>query len=124
MSGRTSAFSLKKMLEAAGKAYEAAELLHEQGVNARVVSMHTIKPLDSAAVLQAAEETAAIITVEEHSSFGGLGEACAAVLMQAGKQIPFTIIGIPDVHPPVGSQEDCFYTTESPRKSSHRRQDS
>ena len=46
--------------------------------------MHTIKPLDEEAVRKAAQETRAIITVEEHSVYGGLGEACAAVLMQHG----------------------------------------
>ena len=55
--------------------------------------MHTVKPLDTEAVLRAGRECRAIITVEEHSVHGGLGEACAAVLMQAGVSVPFRIVG-------------------------------
>jgi transketolase len=60
----------------------AAAALAEQGVQARVLSMHTIKPLDVDAVLRAAQETPAIFTVEEHSTIGGLGGAVAEVLME------------------------------------------
>ena len=50
----------------------------------------------------------AIITVEEHSVFGGLGEACAAVLMQHGASLPFKIVGFPDEHMVTGSQKEIF----------------
>ncbi len=70
--------------------------------------MHTIKPLDEEAVRKAAQETGAIITVEEHSIFGGLGEACAAVLMQQGAGLPFKIVGFPDEHMVSGSQKEIF----------------
>ncbi len=86
----------------------AAAQLAEQGLNCRVLSMHTIKPLDSEAVRQTAQECRAIITVEEHSVHGGLGEACAAVLMQAGARVPFRIVGIPDEDTVTGSQADIF----------------
>jgi transketolase len=86
----------------------AAGLLAEEGVSCRVVSMHTIKPLDKEAVLEAANQCGAVITVEEHSIYGGLGEACAAVLLQAGFRTHFRIIGIPDEYTITGSQADIF----------------
>jgi transketolase len=61
----------------------AAESLSEQGISARVLSMHTVKPLDQEAVISAALETQAIFTVEEHSIIGGLGGAVAEVLMES-----------------------------------------
>jgi transketolase len=86
----------------------AARELQTQGVSVRVISMHTVKPLDVDSVIQAARECRAVITVEEHSVFGGLGEACAAVLLQAGIQIPFRIIGFPDEYMVTGSQLEIF----------------
>jgi transketolase len=86
----------------------AAETLKTKGLTCRVVSMHTVKPLDTAAVIDAARSCRAIITVEEHSIFGGLGEACAATLMQAGISRPFEIVGIPDEYTVTGSQADVF----------------
>jgi len=86
----------------------AAELLAAEGVTCRVLSMHTIKPLDEEAVVKAGQETGAIVTVEEHSVFGGLGEACAAVLMQNGAALPFKIVGFPDEHMVSGSQKEIF----------------
>jgi transketolase len=59
------------------KALEAAELLARQHVEARVINVSTIKPLDAAAVLQAAQRTALLVSVEEHSTIGGLGSAIA-----------------------------------------------
>ena len=70
--------------------------------------MHTVKPLDTEAVLKAGRECRAVITVEEHSVHGGLGEACAAVLMQAGVSVPFRIVGIPDEDTVTGAQADIF----------------
>lgn len=89
-------------------ALAAAELLAAQGIECRVLSMHTIKPLDEQAIRQAARETRAIITVEEHSIHGGLGEACAAVLMQQGPVVPFRIVGFPDEYMVTGSQKEIF----------------
>ena len=86
----------------------AAEKLAESGLKCRVVSMHSIKPLDEQAILQAGRQCKAIVTVEEHSIHGGLGEACAAVLMQAGIAVPFRIVGIPDEDTVTGSQADIF----------------
>lgn len=63
-------------------AMEAAEKLAAKGIEARVIDMHTIKPLDEAAVLRAAKEIGKIVTVEEHSVIGGLGSAVAEVLAE------------------------------------------
>lgn len=89
-------------------ALKAAELLAENGVETTVVSMHTIKPLDAELVLQLAEKTGAIVTVEEHSVNGGLGEACASLLIQHGYSKPFKIMGIPDEYTVTGSQVEIL----------------
>jgi transketolase len=61
--------------EPVAPAFMAAQLLADEGISCRIISMHTVKPLDEETLLQAAAETKAIITVEEHSIFGGLGSA-------------------------------------------------
>jgi transketolase len=86
----------------------AAGQLAERGLNCRVLSVHTVKPLNTKAVLQAGRECRAVITAEEHMVNGGLGEACAAVLMQAGVSVPFHIAGIPDEDTVTGAQADIF----------------
>jgi transketolase len=86
----------------------AAGALADVGLRARVVSMHTVRPLDTEAILRAGRECRAVITVEEHSVHGGLGEACAATLMQAGVTVPFRIVGIPDENTVTGAQADIF----------------
>lgn len=90
-------------------ALQAAEKLQrENGINATVVSMHTIKPLDTELIAQLAETTGAILTVEEHSVNGGLGEACASFLLQNNYNKPFKIMGIPDEYTVTGSQVEIF----------------
>ncbi len=89
-------------------AVQAAELLKEQGIIATVVSMHTIKPLDTALLSSLADKCKAIITVEEHSVNGGLGEACASWLLQHGYNKPFKIMGIPDEYTVTGSQVEIL----------------
>lgn len=86
----------------------AAAQLDERGWNCRVISMHTVKPLDAEAVLKAGRKCRAIVTVEEHSVHGGLGEACASALLQAGLNVPFRIVGIPDEETVTGAQVDIF----------------
>jgi len=86
----------------------AAQELAQSGLSCRVISMHTVKPLDVDAVISAASDCRAIVTVEEHSVFGGLGEACAAVLMQSGIPVPFKIVGFPDEYMATGSQLEIF----------------
>jgi transketolase len=89
-------------------ALEAANKLKEEGIAATVVSMHTIKPLDTALLAQLADQCKAIVTVEEHSVYGGLGEACASYLLQNGYSKPFKIMGIPDEYTVTGSQQEIF----------------
>ena len=89
-------------------ALEAAEELDKSGYSTRVISMHTVKPLDAEAVIRAARECRAVVTVEEHHTSGGLGEACASTLMEANVQVPFKIAGIPDEYTMTGSQVEIF----------------
>jgi len=86
----------------------AAAHLEDRGVAARVVSLHTVKPLDRPAVLTAGRECRALLTVEEHSVNGGLGEAVASTLLQAGLHPAFRIVGFPDEDTVTGSQADLF----------------
>ncbi len=86
----------------------AAGRLAERGLQARVISMHSIKPLDTETILKAGRECRAIVTVEEHMVHGGLGEACAAALQQAGINVPFKIAGFPDEETVPGAQADIF----------------
>jgi transketolase len=86
----------------------ATHLAATAGLQCRVVSLPTIKPLDTAAVLAAARECRAVITVEEHLVNGGLGEAAASLIAQAGIATRFRIAGIPDEYTVTGSQADIF----------------
>jgi transketolase len=96
-------------------ALQAAHKLKEQNIHATVVSMHTIKPLDKDLLLLLAKKCKAIVTVEEHSIYGGLGEAVASFLMQEIAQSlggfwggRLKIIGIPDEYTVTGSQVEIF----------------
>jgi transketolase len=86
----------------------AKKLEEENNIKATVISMHTIKPLDYELLASAANKCKAIITVEEHSVYGGLGEACASFLLQSGIAKPFKIVGIPDEYTVTGSQNEIF----------------
>ena len=86
----------------------AAGQLAERGLNCRVISMHSIKPLDAEIIWTAGRECRAVVTAEEHMVHGGLGEACASVLMQAGVSKPFRIVAIPDEETVPGAQADIF----------------
>ena len=89
-------------------AMEAAEKLAAEGIEARVIDMHTIKPLDEAAVLRAAKEIGKIVTVEEHSVIGGLGSAVAEVLAE---QCPAKLkrVGIYDRYTESGPAEALIH---------------
>ncbi|TAE29020.1 MAG: transketolase family protein [Cytophagales bacterium] len=90
-------------------ALQAARRLEtEQGIRARVVSMHTIKPLDYDLLAMVAADGCPIVTVEEHSVYGGLGEGCASFLLQNGFRNRFRIMGIPDEYTVTGSQLEIF----------------
>ena len=75
---------------------EAAEKLAAEGIEAKVINMHTIKPLDTELVIASAKETGKIVTVEEHSIIGGLGGAVCECLAEAGS-VPVKRIGVNDV---------------------------
>lgn len=94
--------------ETAWRALDAAEKLEESGVSTGVVNMHTVKPLDDELLLRLAGTVEALVVAEEHSVHGGLGEACAAVLLRAGVSCRFTIAGIPDEYTVTGSQEEIL----------------
>lgn len=95
--------------EAVLPALQAAEkLCKENGIEATVVSMHTIKPLDTELIANLAQNGKPIMTVEEHSIYGGLGEAVCSFLMQNRFHNPFKIIGLPDDHTVSGSQNEIF----------------
>ena len=80
-----------------GEAVKAAKSLEAQGIDARVIDIHTIKPLDEDLLVKAAQETGHIVTVEEHNVIGGLGEAVCACLSQRCPA-PVTRIGVQDVY--------------------------
>jgi transketolase len=86
----------------------AANELESEGISASVVSMHTVKPLDVATLISTVQRAQVVITVEEHSVYGGLGEACAAALMQHCLFRPLKVVGIPDEYTVTGSQEEIF----------------
>ena len=77
------------------KAIEAAEELKKDGINARVINMATIKPLDKAAVVKAAKETGAIVTCEEHSVYGGLGSVVSQALSEECP-VPMEYVAVQD----------------------------
>ncbi|MBQ2216990.1 MAG: transketolase family protein, partial [Prevotella sp.] len=88
-------------------AWQAALRLKEQGIHARVLDMSWIKPFDKDAILKAAKETGRIVTVEEHSQFGGLGAMVCETLSE--HPVPVRIIGIPDENVIHGSNTEIFH---------------
>src|SRR5665648_64567 len=89
------------------KALEAAKLLKNEGINARVVNIHTIKPIDTELLIKCAKETRAIVTVEEHSIYGGLGAAVSEVIV-SNYPVPMEIVGIQDVFCESGDYEQLL----------------
>ncbi|MCI8922219.1 MAG: transketolase family protein [Acutalibacter sp.] len=79
-----------------GEALKAHEALKASGIHARVIDIHTIKPIDRELLIKAAKETGRVVTVEEHSVIGGLGEAVCACLCEECP-VPVTRIGVNDV---------------------------
>lgn len=86
----------------------AAGQLAEQGISARVISVHSVKPLDTEAILRAGRECQAVVTVEEHLIHGGLGEAVASTLLSSGVAPAFRSVAIPDEETVTGAQADIF----------------
>lgn len=97
------------------RSLEAAEQLEAEGISVSVVHMPTIKPLDKAAILKAAETTGVIVTAEEHSIYGGLGSAVAEVLVEE-KPVPMLRVGVKDRNSESGPNEEMLEKYEiSPR---------
>lgn len=89
------------------EALKAAKMLEQDGIDAAVVNVHTIKPIDSECILKMAEQCKAIVTVEEHSIIGGLGSAVAEELM--GKSnVKFARVGIEDMFGKSGKPAELF----------------
>ena len=86
------------------KALEAAEGLAQEGIQAEVIDMHTVKPLDNGAVIQSVTKTGAAVTVEEHTIYGGLGSAVAEVLARQ-RLGPLEMVGIADQFGESGAYE-------------------
>lgn len=86
------------------RAMKAADLLAADGIEARVLNMATVRPIDVEAVVSAVQDTGAILTAEEHSTFGGLGSAIAEVVV-AEAPAPMKILGVPGIFAPTGSAE-------------------
>ncbi len=94
--------------ETVAPAFLASKTLSEAGFDCCVLSFHSLRPFDEGAVRLAAEQSKAVITVEEHSINGGLGSRVASFLMQARIFRPMKIIGIPDEETVAGTQEEMF----------------
>lgn len=90
-----------------GAALEAAELLATEGVQARVINMATIKPLDGELLLAAAAECGAILTAEEHQSIGGLGSAVSQFLAM-NHPVPVDVVGVDDTFGESGTSEELL----------------
>ena len=103
--------------ETVQRAFLASQILKGNNINSTIVSMHTIKPFDSETFLKIAKKSKVIVSIEEHSEFGGLGEQCASLLAQNQINTNFKIIGIPDEYMVNGSQSDVLdYYNMSPEK--------
>ena len=86
---------------------QAAELLKKEGIEARVINMHTIKPLDEDMVVRCAKETGAIVSAEEHQAFGGLGSAIAEVLVKKSP-VPMEMVAVADTFGETGSPAELL----------------
>jgi transketolase len=87
------------------EALDAAETLAREGIGARVVDLHTIKPLDKELIVRCARETGALVTAEEHSILGGMGGAVAEVLVE-NYPVPMVRVGLKDIFGESGKPEE------------------
>ena len=103
--------------ETAQRVFLASEILHKKNIHSSHINMHTLKPFDHDLFMQSLSKVKAIISVEEHSENGGLGEKCASIISQSNINIPFKIIGFPDEYMINGSQSDVLdHYNMSPEK--------
>jgi transketolase len=87
---------------------DAREKLLKEGISARIVDMHTIKPIDRDLIIKCAKETCAIITAEEHSVIGGLGSSVAEILAEKDLTCRFKRLGVNDIFCESGAPADLF----------------
>ena len=91
------------------QAIQAAKILdYDHKIKVRVLNMHTLKPIDKAAILKAVNDTRRIITVEDHTVIGGLGSAVAEVVVESGKACAFRRLGLQDHFSAIGLHEDLM----------------
>jgi transketolase len=91
------------------QAIQAASILeNDYKISARVLNMHTIKPIDREAIISAVKETRRIVTVEDHNVIGGLGSAVAEVVVESGKACAFRKLGLQDHFSAIGLHEDLM----------------
>jgi transketolase len=86
---------------------DAATMLAEEGIEARVIDMHTLRPLDEAAIVAAARETGAIVCAEEHLLRGGMGSNIARIVAQT-RPVPMRFVGLADTYTDSGEPEDLL----------------
>lgn len=89
------------------EALSAEKMLKEEGISARVINIHTLKPIDSEILVKAAKETGAIVTVEEHNIIGGLGSAVSEVVSEE-KPVPVIRVGVKDTFGESGKPEELL----------------
>ena len=89
------------------KALEAARILAKEGVGVRVINMHTIKPIDTLAIVRAANDTGAIVTAEEHQIYNGLGDAVANVCAR-NIPVPIEMVCVEDQFGESGKADDLL----------------
>lgn len=94
------------------EAIEAEKLLEKDGISARIVNIHTIKPIDRDIIIESAAKTGAIVTAEEHSIIGGLGSAVCDVVCECKKPVPVLKVGIKDTYGISGKANDLIHTFE------------
>ncbi|MFC1620918.1 transketolase family protein [Candidatus Omnitrophota bacterium] len=90
-----------------GEGLVACEILKKQGIDARLINLHTVKPIDRTTILKAARETGAIVTAEEHTIAGGMGSSVCEVLIQE-YPVPVEFIGVKDRFGESGDPDELF----------------
>jgi transketolase len=89
------------------KALEAAKILLEKGIHAEIINLHTIKPIDEAAILRSAAKTRCVVTAEEHNKYGGMGDAVAQVLVK-NLPVPQEYVAVNDTFGESGKPEELM----------------
>jgi transketolase len=85
----------------------AADILEQNGIKAKVLNIHTVKPIDEKAIIEAAKECGAIVTAEEHQKFGGLGSAVAEVVVK-NSPVPMDFVAVNDTFGESGKPSDLI----------------